>query len=288
MRNRLTTVTAALLLASAAFAAAQTPPPTQPAAGAGPSRSPIVGSIDFGGAFGDVNGDAARYERYRDTRNGVYTRLRDRARGADTYAFDAMASHIGYRDQRYTVALRQHEGEVRLLVRLDSRSTTTTTRSRRSRAATRRMSLRRRVAARGAEPAGQGHPVRLRRRRAVPSPPANAALAAPNVYNNTAERRVRHAVEARHDRLRPRVRGHARPRRQRQVRDDQEERGDAVVGGLRVQQHVGTPADDRTADQRLLARHGVGEVEGPLPPRLGRVVVQQRRSRRSSGTTRSA
>ena len=100
MRNRLMTVTAALVLASATFAAAQTAPATQPAPV--PSSSPIFGSIDFGGAFGDVNGDVARYERYRDTRNGVYSDI-VLSRESGTYAFDARASHIGYRDQRYTV-----------------------------------------------------------------------------------------------------------------------------------------------------------------------------------------
>lgn len=102
MRTRLMSVTAALVLASAITAAAQTatPAPQAPAAG---STAPISGTIDFGGLFGDVNGDEARYERYRDTRNGLHSDLVLRQE-TDRYAFDARASHIGYRDQRYEVA----------------------------------------------------------------------------------------------------------------------------------------------------------------------------------------
>lgn len=97
MRTRLMSVTAALLLASAITAAAQTAAPAPPA----PAPSaPVSGSIDFGGLFGDVNGDEARFERYRDTRNGLYSDIVLK-KEANSYSFDAKAYHIGYRDQRY-------------------------------------------------------------------------------------------------------------------------------------------------------------------------------------------
>jgi MtrB/PioB family decaheme-associated outer membrane protein len=97
-------VTAALVLASAMGAAAQTPPSPQPvAAPASSNDSPIKGILDFGGVFGDVNGDTARYERYRDTRNGVFSDVQFSKEGS-SYVLDAKANHIGYRDQRYSFA----------------------------------------------------------------------------------------------------------------------------------------------------------------------------------------
>ena len=64
MRNRLTIGTAALLLASAAFAGAQ----DKPQEGTATASS---GTIDFGGRFTTTTGDEARYERYRDLRDGA-------------------------------------------------------------------------------------------------------------------------------------------------------------------------------------------------------------------------
>jgi hypothetical protein len=42
------------------------------------------------------------YERYRDLRDGAYTSL-SLGRETGSYRYDVTASHIGYRDQRYTV-----------------------------------------------------------------------------------------------------------------------------------------------------------------------------------------
>lgn len=95
MRTRLTVVTAALLVASASIAMAQTTPAEGP-------MTPKWGIIEIGGIIGDTSGDEARYERYRDLRNGVFTNL-DFAADTSTYAFDAKAFHIGYRDQRYAL-----------------------------------------------------------------------------------------------------------------------------------------------------------------------------------------
>ena len=78
MRNRVMTITAALLLASAVFTSAQDSQqaPAQPQA---PAGTPIVTglkSIDFGFRGTGTSGDEARFERYRDTRNGAYTKDR--------------------------------------------------------------------------------------------------------------------------------------------------------------------------------------------------------------------
>jgi MtrB/PioB family decaheme-associated outer membrane protein len=104
MRNRVLILTAALLLASHAGMAQTTQPaPTTPqpvATTPSPTPSlPWVGTIDLGGAFGDTDGDTARYERYRDTRNGVYSDI-NFSREAATYFAAVRANHIGYRDQR--------------------------------------------------------------------------------------------------------------------------------------------------------------------------------------------
>ncbi len=110
MRIRLSIATAALALASATVATAQTTPAPQPAA-------PANGSLELGGLFGDTSGDAARYERYRDTRNGVFSDLKF-ARATDGYLFDVKAYHIGYRDQSYT--LGYDNGRLRLNAMWDS------------------------------------------------------------------------------------------------------------------------------------------------------------------------
>jgi MtrB/PioB family decaheme-associated outer membrane protein len=97
MRNRVILLTAALLLAShAGMAQTQQPTPTPTPTAA---DFPWKGLIDFGGAFGDTDGDAARYERYRDTRNGIYSDI-NFSREAEGYYASVEANHIGYRDQR--------------------------------------------------------------------------------------------------------------------------------------------------------------------------------------------
>lgn len=105
MRNRFVMLTAALALASATFAGAQTQAPAQPTPAPAPApapagAAPYFGSIDFGARFTDTDGDAARFERYRDTRNGVYSAI-SLAKDTDTFMYDLDASQIGYRDQRY-------------------------------------------------------------------------------------------------------------------------------------------------------------------------------------------
>ena len=54
--------------------------------------------------FTTTKGDQARYERYRDTRDGVYSIFSVNREGG-SYLFDANASHVGYRDQRYNASV---------------------------------------------------------------------------------------------------------------------------------------------------------------------------------------
>jgi hypothetical protein len=95
MRIRVMCVTAALLLASATFAMAQN-------AEKGSASTPNSGTVDIGFRTSSVSGDEARYERYRDLRNGAYTNI---VFGRDTekYAFNLEAQNVGYHDQRYAL-----------------------------------------------------------------------------------------------------------------------------------------------------------------------------------------
>lgn len=97
MRNRVMCVTAALLLASATIAMAQTPAET----GSG-GATPASGTIDVGFRTTSVTGDEARYERYRDLRNGAYTNITF-GKETEKYVFNLEARNIGYHDQRYAL-----------------------------------------------------------------------------------------------------------------------------------------------------------------------------------------
>lgn len=108
MRNRVMTVTAMFVLASAAFVSAQgQSTPAQPAKPAAtPASATPLNTIDFGFRSTSTSGDEARYERYRDTRDGVSTNLVF-GKQTDHYWFDAAAKNIGYRDQRYTLGYQR-------------------------------------------------------------------------------------------------------------------------------------------------------------------------------------
>jgi MtrB/PioB family decaheme-associated outer membrane protein len=99
MRNRILMIAALLLTARVGYAQAPPSQPAQPAA-----RSPFQGNVDFGGLFTTTDGDQARYERYRDTRDGVYSNLSVN-RNTSSAVFSAHALHPGYRDQRYDATL---------------------------------------------------------------------------------------------------------------------------------------------------------------------------------------
>ena len=92
MRNRVMIATA-LLLASAVFAGAQDKP--QPSAASSSS-----GTIEVGGRVTSTDGDEARYERYRDLRDGANVNLLY-GKATEKWTFDFKARNVGYRDQQY-------------------------------------------------------------------------------------------------------------------------------------------------------------------------------------------
>ena len=111
MRKQLA-LTAALVLAFAGAARAQDPPsipePTDPVdiAPRGHGRQ-VVRHGRFRRPHHRVDGDEARYQRYRDLRSGVYaTNMLVGRRTAD-WNFEAQAWNIGYRDQRYQVDMQR-------------------------------------------------------------------------------------------------------------------------------------------------------------------------------------
>jgi hypothetical protein len=107
MRTKLVTLTLALLLTSR-LGSAQTPqtpqPPQTPQSQPPVPTSLFTGTFDVGGLFTTTEGDKARYERYRDARDGVYSTF-SLNRASDSYLFDANAVHVGYRDQRYAASV---------------------------------------------------------------------------------------------------------------------------------------------------------------------------------------
>ena len=80
---------------------------------------PLVNQIDFGvrGTSFGAGSDEARYQRYRDLRDGgTLDRLRI-FKDTDAYRYSLQADNVGYRDQRFSasyIELRQGEGELRV------------------------------------------------------------------------------------------------------------------------------------------------------------------------------
>ena len=91
MRNRVLTVTATLLLASAIHAMAQTKPGE---ATSGAASGAITGTADVGFRVTGTSGDEARYERYRDLRDGLFTNIVF-GKETSTYLYDVTAKNIG-------------------------------------------------------------------------------------------------------------------------------------------------------------------------------------------------
>jgi|KBSMisStandDraft_5_1062788.scaffolds.fasta_scaffold09879_3 MtrB/PioB family decaheme-associated outer membrane protein len=96
----LTTVLCSALLAlpAAAWAQAAAATPAPPTEAAPPTN----GGVDVGAQFTSVDGDEARYQRYRDLRNGVLVDGFHITHRKDAWTFNATATHVGYRDQKYT------------------------------------------------------------------------------------------------------------------------------------------------------------------------------------------
>src|ERR1700681_2403231 len=110
MRTRLWPTAAILLLVPAALmaqgAAAGSAQPQAPAA---PIVGPDLGSsnfVDFGlrGTSFGTGSDEARFQRYRDLRNGPTLDVFRYANDTDARTFKVQADHVGYRDQRYSAS----------------------------------------------------------------------------------------------------------------------------------------------------------------------------------------
>jgi MtrB/PioB family decaheme-associated outer membrane protein len=107
MRTRTITLIGALLLASAGLAQAQDQ--QQPANGAAQpttatpasSFTPALGTVDFGYRSDSTRGDFARYNRFRDLRDGAFLDRFRFGKETETSLFRAEANNVGYRDQRY-------------------------------------------------------------------------------------------------------------------------------------------------------------------------------------------
>jgi MtrB/PioB family decaheme-associated outer membrane protein len=120
MRTRTVILTGALLLVLTGGARAQQDAAAQTATAAPKTDTstfaPKFGQIDFGYRGNDTTGDAARFQRYRDLRDGAYVDQFKVKKDSDTWLFNATANNVGYRDQRYTASF---EDFGRVLVNFD-------------------------------------------------------------------------------------------------------------------------------------------------------------------------
>jgi MtrB/PioB family decaheme-associated outer membrane protein len=102
----------ALALLGSAAAYAQDPPtiplPTDSVEiGRSTFTGKPYGAVDFGARFTKVDGDEARFQRYRDLRPGVYGNDIVAGRRTEDFTIEAQAWNVGYRDQRYRVDLQR-------------------------------------------------------------------------------------------------------------------------------------------------------------------------------------
>ena len=119
MRTRPFVMVAALLLVSAAAtaqdkttgdaAAAQQDVPKTTVAAPVPDL-PLANQLDFGlrGTLFGSNSDEARYQRYRDLRDGGTIDLFRFATGGDAYSLTLRGDHVGYRDQHFSGAYNNY------------------------------------------------------------------------------------------------------------------------------------------------------------------------------------
>src|SRR6266516_1299576 len=123
MRTTLSAMVAILLLipagaraqdqtaASGSGAQTKAPPSAEPTAFPNIRTANVIDFGVRGTSFG-TNSDEARFQRYRDLRDGGTLDLFRFAKQNDTYKFNARADHVGYRDQRY-VASYNNYGKVK-------------------------------------------------------------------------------------------------------------------------------------------------------------------------------
>lgn len=77
------------------------------AQGTSVGNPPMVGSFDVGGRVATVDGDEARFQRYRDLRDRPLLENFRYKRDGGSWLFGATFDHVGYRDQRYEATLTQ-------------------------------------------------------------------------------------------------------------------------------------------------------------------------------------
>ena len=78
--------------------------PAQPAPGTVPTTTAWTGTFDFGLRGTSADGDAARYERYRDLGDGLFLEDLRVSREHQGWLLDFTGDHVGRRDQRYVGA----------------------------------------------------------------------------------------------------------------------------------------------------------------------------------------
>jgi len=93
------------LTASAQVTRPETPPPQAPFV-------PWTGSFDFGVRATTIDGDGARYERYRDLGNGLFLEGARLFRERQGWQLSFAADHVGRKDQRF-VANAEREGRLK-------------------------------------------------------------------------------------------------------------------------------------------------------------------------------
>ena len=98
MRIGITALVGALVVGFATTTSAQAtlPKPTDPrdqTAAAFTGR--LFGNVDFGGRFTSIDGDPARYERYRDLRDGPFAENFSFARRGEEWTLEVLADNVG-------------------------------------------------------------------------------------------------------------------------------------------------------------------------------------------------
>lgn len=100
MRTRIFVLIGALLSASASSAMAQAAAASQPA-DVPAATAPKLGTVDFGFRGTSIDGDSARYYRFKDWRDGGFVERFRFEKVTAASLWHAEANNVGYRDQRY-------------------------------------------------------------------------------------------------------------------------------------------------------------------------------------------
>lgn len=111
-------VTTLLLALLPGTAGAQEGTPGQPPEVTVPAATPWTGLFDFGARGSSIDGDVARYERYRDLGDGLFVEDFRLSREYGGWLFDVTGEHAGRRDQRY-IGTANRPGRFRGQVRWD-------------------------------------------------------------------------------------------------------------------------------------------------------------------------